>query len=63
VEVRAHAGKQGIRPYPAGSGFRKGSDLVAKVNEAIVKLSQNGKLAEIAAKYNLTNALITNIGE
>ena len=52
-----------LEPEVYAIGFRKGSDLVAKVNEAIVKLSQNGKLAEIAAKYNLTNALITNIGE
>ena len=52
-----------LEPEVYAIGFRKGSDLVAKVNEAIVKLSQNGKLAEIAAKYNLSNALITNIGE
>ena len=44
-------------------GCRKGSDLTAKVNEAIEALSENGKLAEIAAKYNLTNDLIANIGK
>lgn len=44
-------------------GLRKGSDFTAKVNAAIEKLSQNGKLAEIAAKYELTNALIPNIGK
>ena len=43
-------------------GARKGSDLTAKINEAIKALSENGKLAEIAAKYNLTNDLIPNIG-
>lgn len=43
-------------------GCRKGSDLTAKINEAIKTLSQNGKLAELAAKYGLTNDLIANIG-
>ena len=37
--------------------------LVAKLNEAIEALSENGKLAEIAAKYNLQNDLIPNIGK
>ena len=44
-------------------GLRKDSDFTAKVNEAIAKLSANGKLAEIAAKYELSNALIPNIGK
>lgn len=44
-------------------GFRKGSDFTAKVNEAIAKLSENGELAKIAAKYELGNALIENIGK
>lgn len=44
-------------------GCRKGSDLTAKINEVIVKLSENGKLAEIAAKYDLTNDLIEEIGK
>lgn len=44
-------------------GFRKGSDFTAKVNAAIIKLSENGKLAEIAAKYKIENALIENIGK
>lgn len=44
-------------------GARKGSDFTAKVNEAIKKLSENGKLAELAEKYDLTNDLIANIGE
>ena len=44
-------------------GLRKGSDFTEKVNAAIEKLSENGKLAEIAAKYELSNALITNIGK
>ena len=44
-------------------GLRKDSDFTAKVNAAIAKLSENGKLAEIAAKYDLSNALIPNIGK
>ena len=44
-------------------GCRKGSDLTAKINEAIEALSANGKLAELAEKYNLTNDLIPNIGK
>ena len=43
-----------------GIGFAKGSDMPAKVNEVIKKLIENGKLDEIAAKYDLTNALISN---
>ena len=43
-------------------GARKGSDLTAKINEAIKALSANGKLAELADKYGLTNDLIPNIG-
>ena len=43
-------------------GARKGSDFTAKVNEAIKALSENGKLAELAEKYGLTNDLIANIG-
>ena len=43
-------------------GCRKGSDFTAKINEAIKTLSENGKLAEIAAKYGVSNSLIENIG-
>lgn len=43
-------------------GARKGSDLTAKINEAIKTLSENGKLAELAEKYGLTNDLVPNIG-
>ncbi len=43
-------------------GARKGSDFTAKVNEAIKALSENGKLAELAEKYGLTNDLIADIG-
>lgn len=44
-------------------GCRKGSDLTAKINEAIKTLSENGTLAKIAEKYGLTNDLIPNIGK
>ncbi|MBO7293253.1 MAG: transporter substrate-binding domain-containing protein [Clostridia bacterium] len=44
-------------------GLRKGSDFTAKVNAAIEKLSEDGTLATIAAKYGLANALIPNIGK
>lgn len=52
-----------LEPEVYAIGLRKGSDFTAKVNAAIAKLSANGKLAEIAAKYGLTNALIPNIGK
>ena len=38
-------------------GFKKGSDLTAKVNEAIKTLDENGMLLEIAKKYGLENSL------
>lgn len=38
-------------------GFKKGSDLTAKVNDAIKTLDENGKLLEIAKKYGLENRL------
>lgn len=41
-----------------GIAFRKGSDVTAKVNEAIKALKDSGKLNEIASKYKL-NELIT----
>ncbi len=43
-------------------GCRKESSLTAKINEAIKALSENGTLADIAEKYDLTNDLIKNIG-
>ncbi len=38
-------------------GFKKGSDLTAKVNAAIKELEQNGKLMELAKKYGFENVL------
>ncbi len=41
-----------------GIAFRKGSDLTEKVNTAIAELTADGTVAEIAAKYNLTDMLV-----
>lgn len=38
-------------------GFKKGSDLTAKVNDAIKQLDENGKLMELATKYGFENVL------
>ena len=38
-------------------GFKKGSDLTAKVNDAILQLYHNGKLMEIAEKYGFENVI------
>ena len=42
-------------------GFKKGSELTAKVKEAIKTLSENGKLLELAKKYGLENSLKVEI--
>ena len=39
-----------------GIGFRKGSDITAKVNEIMAKFMNDGTLAALAAKYELTLA-------
>ena len=44
---------EGYSPENYGIAFRKGSDVTAKVNEAIAQLKENGKLIEIADKYKL----------
>ena len=38
-------------------GFKKGSDLTAKVNDAIKQLEESGKLMELAKKYGFENVL------
>ncbi len=38
-------------------GFKKGSELTAKVNAAIKELEENGKLMELAKKYGVENVL------
>ena len=39
-------------------GFEKGSELTAKVNDAIKTLFDNGKMAELAAKYGFENTVM-----
>ena len=46
----------GLQEY--GIAFRKGSDVTEKVNEAIVELTKDGTVAEIAGRYGLTDALV-----
>ncbi len=38
-------------------GFKKGSELTAKVNDAIKQLDENGKLMELAKNYGFENVL------
>jgi len=38
-------------------GFKKGNELRNMVNQAIIELHEEGKLKEIAQKYNLENSL------
>ena len=46
-----------LEPETYAVGFKKGSELTAKVNDAIKKLEENGKLMEIAAKYNFEDII------
>ncbi|MCL1836109.1 MAG: transporter substrate-binding domain-containing protein [Treponema sp.] len=39
-------------------GFKKGSDLRDKVNQALKELYDEGKMLELAKKYNLENSLV-----
>ena len=41
-------------------GFKKGSDLTAKVNAKLVEYAKSGKLAQLAEKYGLSNQVITD---
>lgn len=51
-----------LAPEEYGIGFRKGSTVtVEKVNAAIEKLRDEGKLAELAAKYKLSDELADNL--
>lgn len=43
-----------------GIGFRKGSSLCAKVNEAVAALTEDGTLNTIAEKYDLDELLLAN---
>ena len=42
-------------------GFKKGSELTAKVNEALKDLANDGTLAALAEKYGLSNYVITDL--
>lgn len=44
-------------------GFKKGSDLTAKVNATLEKFAKNGKLNEIATAYSLQNAVVTDYAD
>ena len=44
-------------------GFKKGSDLTAKVNEKLVAYAQDGKLASLAEKYKLGNQVILDYAD
>ena len=44
-------------------GFKKGSDLTAKVNKALEKLAKDGTIAELAAKYDVANTAITDFSD
>ena len=46
----------GLQEY--GIAFRKGSDVTAMVNDAIIELTKDGTIAEIASRYGLTDALV-----
>ena len=41
-----------------GIAFRQGSDFTAQVNAALQELKEDGTFAELAAKYDLTDALL-----
>lgn len=51
---------EGYNPENYGIAFRKGSDVTAKVNEAIATLRDNGKLKEIAKNYKLDELITAN---
>ena len=44
-------------------GFKKGSDLTAKVNGALEKLGADGTIATLAEKYNVANTAITDFSD
>ena len=46
----------GLQEY--GIAFRKGSDVTEKVNQAIIELTKDCTVAEIAGRYGLTDALV-----
>ena len=44
-------------------GFKKGSDLTAKVNEQLEKLGADGTISKLAEKYNVANTAITDFSD
>lgn len=44
-------------------GFKKGSDLTAKVNEQLEKLGADGTITELAKKYGVELTAITNFAD
>ena len=46
----------GLQQY--GIACRKGSDMTEKINKAIAELTEDGTVAKIAAKYNLSDMII-----
>ena len=44
-------------------GFKKGSELTAKVNAELEKLAADGTIAALAAKYGVENTAITDFSE
>lgn len=44
-------------------GFRKGSDLTAKVNEQLEKLGADGTIKTLAEKYGVVNTAITDFAD
>lgn len=44
-------------------GFKKGSDLTAKVNAELEKLAADGTIAELAEKYGVANTAITDFSD
>ncbi len=44
-------------------GFKKGSELTAKVNEQLEKLGADGTIAKLAEKYGVANTAITDFSD
>ncbi len=44
-------------------GFKKGSDLTAKVNEQLEALAKDGTIAELAEKYGVSNTAIVDFAD
>ena len=44
-------------------GFKKGSDLTAKVNAQLEKLAADGTIAKLAEQYGVANTAITDFSD